>query len=166
MYYWTLLHILLCCFSEVTLGQFSATSSKTLLLHSQFSLLHLPPALRGVTECWPGLVIFNHAVNFAVCLVWHLQQLSRTITMKSVEYSGLQQHSGETSAHPHLIIHGGQSLITYSSSRSYTFCTVLPPMAGFRIHHTHSSFWSSLHSCRPLERAAHPSSPMRLSESL
>ena len=40
-----------CCFSEVTLGQFSATSSKTLLLHSQFSLLYLPQALRGVTEC-------------------------------------------------------------------------------------------------------------------
>lgn len=38
--------------------------------------------------------------------------------MKSVEYSGLQQHSGETSsAQARLIIHGGQSLITYSTSK-------------------------------------------------
>jgi len=37
--------------------------------------------------------------------------------MKSVEYSGLQQHSGETSAQARLIINGGQSLITYSSSK-------------------------------------------------
>ena len=37
--------------------------------------------------------------------------------MKSVEYSGLQQHSGETSVQERLIIHGGQSLITYSTSK-------------------------------------------------
>ena len=37
--------------------------------------------------------------------------------MKLVEYSGLQQHSCETSAQARLIIHGGQLLITYSSSK-------------------------------------------------
>ena len=49
--FYVLLDAAPCCFFEVTLGQFSATSSKTLPLHSQFSLLYLPQALRGVTEC-------------------------------------------------------------------------------------------------------------------
>jgi len=61
-----------CCFSEATLGEFSATSGSpmTLLLRALFSFSYLLRALSGVVECQTGLVTFNRTVDFSIFLAW------------------------------------------------------------------------------------------------
>jgi len=53
-----------------------------------------------------------------------------------------------------------------STSRYHTQHTCGCHVITHGLLHTHSSVWSSLHSCRPLERVAQPSSPMLFLERL